>query len=158
MKKLNCAILQAGILLVVLSILLLCVFWLPATAEYFAKDAPEYAYLKWPLLMGIYVTVIPFLLGSFEGLRLLSLIQREEAFDAKTVLSLRRIKGYAFTVAGLYIVGGFILMNLVDMNPGISLMGILIILASFMISLFAGVLEELIASALRIKTENELTV
>lgn len=158
MKKLNCVILQAGILLVVLSILLLCVFWLPATAEYFAKDAPEYAYLKWPLLMGIYVTVIPFLLGSFEGLRLLSFIQREEAFEVRTVLALRRIKRYAFSVAGLYIVGGFILMSLVDMNPGIGLMGVLIILASFMISLFAGVLEELIASALRIKTENELTV
>lgn len=158
MKKLNCAMLQAGILIVVFAILMLCIFWLPATAEYFAKDAPEYAYLKGPLLMGIYVTVIPFLLGSFEGLRLLSFIQREKAFDAETVLALRRIKGYALVVAGLYIVGGFILLNLVNMNPGIALMGILIILASFMISLFAGILEELIAGALRIKTENDLTV
>lgn len=158
MKKLNCSILQAGILLVVLAILLLCIFWLPATAEYFAKDAPEYAYLKWPLLLGIFVTVIPFLMGSFEGLRLLSFIQREKAFDEETVLALRRIKGYALAVAGLYVTGGFILINLVDMNPGIGLMGILIILASVMISLFAGILQELIMNALRLKLENDLTV
>lgn len=158
MKKLNCSILQAGILLVVFAILLLCIFWLPATAEYFAKDAPEYAYLKWPLLMGIYVTVIPFLMGSLEGLRLLSFIQREKAFDEETVLALRRIKGYALAVAGLYVMGGFILFNLVDLNPGIGLMGILIILASFMISLFAGILQELILNALRFKMENDLTV
>lgn len=150
--------LQAGILLVVFAILLLCVFWLPATAEFFANDAPEYAYLKWPLLVGIYVTVIPFLMGSFEGLRLLLFIQREKAFDAETVLALKKIKNYALIIAALYIAGGFILVNLVDMNPGIALMGILIILASFMISLFAGILEELIAGALRIKIENDLTV
>lgn len=158
MKKLNSSILQAGILLVVLAILLLCIFWLPATAEYFAKDAPEYAYLKWPLLLGIYMTVIPFLLGAYEGLRLLSFIQREKAFDEETILALRRIKVYALAVAGLYVVGGFILINLVDMNPGIGLMGILIILASFMISLFAGVLQELIMNAFRLKRENELTI
>lgn len=150
--------LQAGILLVVFAILLLCAFWLPETAEYFAYDAPEYAYLKWPLLIGIYVTVIPFLMGAFEGLRLLSFIQNEKAFDAQTVLALKKIKSFAFIVAMLYVAGGIILVNLVDMNPGIALMGILIILASFMISLFAGILEELISGALRIKIENDLTV
>ena len=58
----------------------------------------------------------------------------------------------------MYFIGFVVLLQLVDLSPGIGLLGILIMLASMMIGLIAGILEELLRKALEIKEENDLTV
>lgn len=158
MKRMTISLFQIGVLFITLCIVLLAAFWLPQTAAEFAKDAPEYAYLQYPLLGAIYVTLIPFLLAIVEGLRLSRRVALNDAFSDASVLHLKRIKLSAFLISILYLVGGFILNTLVDMAPGIALLGILIMLASLMIGLISGILEELLRKALEIKEENDLTV
>lgn len=158
MKRMTISLFQIGVLFITLCIVLLAAFWLPQTAAAFAKDAPEYAYLQYPLLGAIYVTLIPFLLAIVEGLRLSRRVALNDAFSDASVLHLKRIKLSAFLISILYLVGGLILNTLVDMAPGIALLGILIMLASLMIGLISGILEELLRKALEIKEENDLTV
>ena len=158
MKRMSISLFQIGVLFITLCILLLAVFWLPGTAALFAEDAPEYAYLQYPLLIAIYVTMIPFLCAITEGLRLSRRVAKNEAFSGESVLHLKRIKMCAFVISLLYLIGGLVLSQLVDLAPGIALLGIIIMLASLMIGLISGILEELLRRALEIKEENDLTV
>jgi len=158
MKRMTVSLFQIGVLFITLCILLLAVFWLPGTAALFAEDAPEYAYLQYPLLIAIYVTLIPFTYAIIEGLRLSRRVAKNEAFSRESVLLLKRIKICAFIISFLYFLGGIILYQLVDLAPGIALLGIIIMLASLMIGLISGILEELLRRALEIKEENDLTV
>ena len=158
MKRMSIPLFQIGVLFITLCILLLCVFWLPGNAAFFAKDAPEYAYLRYPLLFGIYLTVLPFLFAIVEGLRLSRRVATNDAFSARSVTHLKNIKRSALLITAMYFIGFMVLMQLVDLSPGIGLLGILIMLASMMIGLIAGILEELLRKALEIKEENDLTV
>lgn len=44
------------------------------------------------------------------------------------------------------------------LHPGIAIIGFIIIFASVVIAVFAGVLQKLLRNALDIKSENDLTV
>lgn len=158
MKRMSISLFQIGVLFITLCILLLSIFWLPDTAAYFAEEAPEWAYLKWPLLAGIYVTLMPFLFAIIEGLRLSRRVALNDAFSGKSVQHLKHIKYSAFVISALYLVGTLILSRMVDISPGIGLLAIIIMLASLMLGLISGILEELLRKALEIKEENDLTV
>ncbi len=158
MKRMSISIFQIGVLFIALCVLLLAVFWLPPTAALFAKEAPEYAYLQYPLLGGIYLTLIPFAYAIIEGLKLSRRVALNDPFSITSVHYLKRIKMCALIISALYLAGGLLLNMLVDMAPGIALLGIIIMLSSLMIGLIAGILEELLRKALEIKEENDLTV
>lgn len=158
MKRMSISLFQIGVLFITLCIILLGIFWLPDTAAYFAEIAPEWAYLKWPLLLGIYVTLIPFFIAIIEGLRLSRRVALNDAFSSKSVLHLKHIKCSAFVISGLYLAGTIVLSRMVDISPGIGLLAIIIMLASLMLGLISGILEELLRKALEIKEENDLTV
>lgn len=158
MKRISISLFQIGVLFITLCILLLCIFWLPDTAAFFAEDAPDYAYLRFPLLIGIYLTVLPFLIAIVEGLRLSRRVALNDAFSTQSVNHLKTIKFSSFIISLMYFVGFIVLTQLVEMSPGIGLLGIIIMLASLMIGLIAGILEELLRKALEIKEENDLTV
>lgn len=158
MKKFSIVLFQLGILFVALCILLLAFFWLPQTAEAFAIDAPEYAYLQYPLLFGIWITLMPFILAIVEALRISRKVALDQVFTGASADHLKRIKLCAYGIMTLYVVGFVILLQLVEMNPGIALLGILISLTSMMIGLITGILEALLRKALVIKEENDLTV
>lgn len=158
MKRMSISLFQIGVLFITLCILLLSVFWLPDTAAYFAEEAPEWAYLKYPLLAGIYVTLIPFLFAIIEGLRLSRRVALNDAFSGKSVQHLKHIKYSAFMISFLYLVGTVVLSRMIDISPGIGLLAVIIMLASLMLGLISGILEELLRKALEIKEENDLTV
>ncbi len=158
MKKINIVLFQLGILFIALIVLLIAVFILPGVSKDFALDAPEWAYLQYPLLISIYITIIPFLIAIYEGFKLSRLIQINDVFTMNGVRSLQIIKSCALSVAFLYLIGTIILSKLVDLSPGIGILGISILLSSFMVGLIGGILEELLRKALEIKEENDLTV
>lgn len=139
-------------------VLMLCVFWLPNMAQKAALIDPSYAYLKYPVLIGIYLTVLPFFFALFHSLKLLSYINHKNAFSELAVTSLKGVKYCAILICLLYLVGMVFLITQEALHPGIALIGFAILFASFSISLFAAVLQELFTRALEIKSENDLTV
>lgn len=60
MKKATKLGLKVTICTIGLTILALCLFLLPDLARSAAEMNPEFSYLRFPVLLGLYITAIPF--------------------------------------------------------------------------------------------------
>ncbi|KNZ41602.1 DUF2975 domain-containing protein [Acetobacterium bakii] len=158
MKGAKINFLKVAIVIIGVTILLLCVFGLPWLAEYSTEINPEYGYLKYPILIWIYITTIPFFVALFEGFKLLKYIESENAFSELGVESLNHIKQCGIGIIILYGIGLVILGFQNVLHPTMLIIAATIIFAALSISLFAAVLQELLKTALEIKSENDLTV
>ncbi|MCF6138440.1 DUF2975 domain-containing protein [Pseudalkalibacillus berkeleyi] len=152
--------LRVVVFLIGIGVLLLCIFALP----WFAKQASEVesviASYIYPVLMGMYVAAIPFFIALYQALRLLKLIDKDHAFSESSVRALRNIKFCAVSISVVYLIvmPFFYLVGEIDDAPGVIMIGLIIIFASMVIAVFAGVLQKLLKSAIDIKSENDLTV
>lgn len=158
MTKASTNFLKMSVLLIGLTVLFICIFLLPWLSNYTVNMYPEFAHLQYPILIGVYLTVIPFFIALYEAVRLLRLIERGEAFSELAVFSLGRIKSSAIAIFILYIVGMIYLMTQSALHPSIAIVGLVIVFATVVIYVFTTVLRELLKSALDIKNENDLTI
>lgn len=148
------------VVLMGLPVLALCIFLLPGIAEYFAELNPKLDFLQYPFLIGLYVTAIVFFAALYQTLKLLSYIDKNQAFSELSVKALKNIKYCAITISALYVVFMplLYLMAEVDDAPGIILIGMVIIFGCMVVAVFAAVLQKLLKHAIDIKSENDLTV
>ncbi|MGM0838042.1 MAG: DUF2975 domain-containing protein [Bacillota bacterium] len=148
------------VVLMGLPVLALCIFVLPEIAEFFAELNPKLDFLQYPFLIGLYVTAIVFFAALYQTLKLLSYIDKNEAFSELSVRALKIIKYCAITISAFYVVFMPIiyLMAEVDDAPGMILIGMVIIFGCMVIAVFAAVLQKLLKNAIDIKSENDLTV
>ncbi|MBS4218554.1 DUF2975 domain-containing protein [Bacillus sp. FJAT-49711] len=158
MDRITTTFLKLVILLIGASILVLCILWLPWEAKRVAEMNPEYAYLKYPVLIGLYFTAVPFFLALYESLKLLLYVEKNIAFSDLAVTSLKHIKYSANTITIVYLFGFFLLISQKALHPGIALIGFVIIFTSLIISFFSAVLQALFKNALDMKSENDLTI
>ncbi|WP_249871784.1 DUF2975 domain-containing protein [Oceanobacillus saliphilus] len=158
MKRSSTIFLKIAVFLIGVIVLSLCIFFLPWLANDTAEMFPEFAFLQYPVLLGLYLTTIPFFVALYQAIRLLKLIDNEDAFSESSVNSLNLIKYCAITINILYVIGSILLMSQSALHPGIAIIGFIIFFASVVIAVFAGVLQKLLRNALDIKSENDLTV
>ncbi|GAA0501980.1 DUF2975 domain-containing protein [Salinibacillus aidingensis] len=158
MKQGATLFLKVAIFFIGVTVLVLCVFALPRLASYTAEMYPEFAYLQYPVLIGLYGTVIPFFMGLYQTLQLLKFIDQNYAFSDRSAAALMYIKYCAVTISILYAAGTLFLITQSALHPGIAIIGLIIIFTSVVIAIFAGVLQKLLKNALDLKTENDLTV
>jgi hypothetical protein len=157
MKRGTISFLKVAIFIIGMIILVLCA-WLPGLASDAARMNPEYAYLQYPVLVGVYISVIPFFLALFQAFKLLGYIENGSAFSQLAVISLQSIKYCAIAISIIYAAGSIMLISQNALHPGIAIIGLVIIFTSLVISVFSGLLQALLSRALEIKTENDLTV
>lgn len=121
---------------------------------------PEYAYILYPIVTGMFLTTIPFYFALYQALKLLGYIDKNEAFSQFSVEALKKIKFCAITISGVYIVIMPFIFLLADKDdaPGAIIMGAVPIFSSIVIAVFAAVLQRLLQVAIDIKSENDLTV
>ncbi|MGD6777995.1 MULTISPECIES: DUF2975 domain-containing protein [Bacillaceae] len=121
---------------------------------------PEYAYILYPIVTGMFLTTIPFYFALYQALKLLGYIDKNEAFSQFSVDALKKIKLCAITISGVYVVLMPFIFLLADKDdaPGAIIMGAVPIFASIVIAVFAAVLQRLLQVAIDIKSENDLTV
>lgn len=107
-----------------------------------------------------FFTTIPFYLALYQALKLLRLIDQNQTFSEEAVFTLKRIKQCALTITGIYILTmPFIyLFAEKDDAPGVIIIGMVPLFVSFVVAVFASLLQKLFKNALEIKTENDLTV
>ncbi|MCA1053706.1 DUF2975 domain-containing protein [Rossellomorea aquimaris] len=158
MKKTALFFLKSAIFMIGLFVVGISIFGLPKLATYSAVVNPEFAFLKWPILLGLYSTEIPFFLGLYKAYKLVVSIDTRKAFTIESVNNLRMIKCCAWIISVVYIIGALYLFLQGALHPGIALIGMVIVFASVTISVFAAVLHKLLSHALELKIENELTV
>lgn len=158
MNKWSIVILKVFLIIIGITILLLNINWLPARAELSAEFFPEVSYLKHPILIGIYLTCIPFYLAIYQSFKLLILIERDNVFTEDACKSLKVISFSSIAVSVLYVIGLTILCVENALPPGLFLLGIAIIFACIVIAIFTWVLRALLNRVVEIKNENDFTI
>jgi hypothetical protein len=154
MKQGTTFFLRAVIVLIGVVVLGLCVIALPMGIM-----SDHTGYYR-PILIGMYFPAIPFFIALYESLNLLSYIDKNTAFSELSVNALRHIKYCGLAISALYTLGMPYIFYAADRDdaPGVVAIALIIIFASFVIAVFAGLLQKLLRSAIDIKSENDLTV
>jgi hypothetical protein len=123
-------------------ILVLCTFWLPEMASSAAIQNPQYAYLRYPIQMGIYLTTIPFYLALYQSLNLLNWFRSSDPVSGRVSSSLHQIEVSGFGIAVMYLAGLLFLGWQNALHPGIALMGVALLIASLTVACFAALLRQ----------------
>ena len=158
MKRGTTFFLKAALILIGLPVLALSIvgfIWLmrnPAN--------PDYDQLLYPIITGMYLSAIPFFIAVYQALNLLNHIDKNQAFSDLSVKALKNIKFCALIICGLYVVMLPFVFGVAQMDdaPGLVLVGMVPVFASFVITVFAAVLQRLLQEAIDIKKENDLIV
>ncbi|MEH7247526.1 DUF2975 domain-containing protein [Neobacillus niacini] len=158
MKKGTTLFLKLAVILMGIPVLALAIFgltWLPKNPA-----NPEYAHILYPIVIGMYVSVIPFFAALYQAFKLLGHIDKNQAFSDLSVKALKNIKFCAITISVIYaIILPFVFMVAeLDDAPGLVIVGMVPIFASMVIAVFAAVLQRLLQEAIDIKSENDLIV
>lgn len=160
MKRSSTIILKIAIFLIGLPVLAGCIYGLSRfdpNSPYW--NLPELENLQYPLLIGMYIGMIPFFIALYQSLKLLGYVDRNEAFSTLSVKALKTIKYCAIAIVIVYILEMpfLYLLTLADDAPGI-VIGLFVTFVSLIVAVFAAVLQKLLEEAIRIKSENDLTV
>ncbi|KAA1191521.1 DUF2975 domain-containing protein [Paenibacillus sp. B2(2019)] len=150
--------LKIVVILIGLPVLALCIFWLPTIPN---KAAGDYrVYLVYPVLIGVYVTVIAYFVALYQALRLLSYIDKNKAFSELSIKALKNIIYCAIIISILYAAGMPLIYEMAQEAdaPGLIVLGLVMTCAPIVIAVFAAVLQKLLKNAIEIKSENDLTV
>ncbi|MFS0861077.1 DUF2975 domain-containing protein [Fredinandcohnia sp. 179-A 10B2 NHS] len=160
MKRGTTTFLKIAVILIGIPILALCIFGLPLIAKDAAESSLRMAYVLYGILGIMYVSAIPFYLALFQAFKLLGYIDQNKAFSDLSVTALKKIRNCATTISILYVIGLplFYIVGEVDDAPGVILIGMVFTFAPMVIAVFAAVLQRLLQEAIRIKSENDLTV
>lgn len=149
--------LKIAVFLIGIPVLALCVWVVPHVALNTVEHSPILTIVA---LIGVYATAIAYFVALFTTIKLLSYIDQNIAFSELSVKALIQIKYCAILISSVYVVGMPLIYYAaeVDDAPGLILIGMVIIFASFVVAVFAAVLQKLLKNAIDIKSENDLTV
>jgi len=137
-----------------------CIFAIPAISNGVGVEWSHLAYLKYPILIGGYLTAIPFFFALYQAFKLLSYIDKNSAFSIVSVKALKYIKYCGIAMTILYAAGMPMLFQIAEADdaPGLIILGMLLVAAPMVVAVFAAVLQKLVQNAIDIKSENDLTV
>ncbi|WP_027963725.1 DUF2975 domain-containing protein [Halalkalibacillus halophilus] len=143
-----------------LGVLALCAIVLPMLMIDLLDSRSFVQVVMYSIIVGMYLAAIPFYIALFKVMKLLRYIDRGDAFTNRTVQSLKGIKWCGLWITFIYI----LMMPFIfifgerDDAPGVIAIGMAVIFGSFVIAVFASLLQKLLISAIDIKAENELTI
>ncbi len=154
MKQGSTLFLKFAILILGAAVLAACIFILPEWIT--MEKAKDYK----PIVLGMYLPVIPYMIALFQSLKLLGNIEANKVFSQSSVKSFNVIKYCGFFISILYTAGMPYIYYVAKKgdSPGVILIGLMIIFASFVIGAAAALFKKLLQNAIEIKTENELIV
>ena len=160
MKQGSTLFLKTVVILIGIPVLAMCIFLVPKIGNFAAELYPDIAFIKYLVFINLYATAIPFYYALYQAFKLLIYIDKNRAFSELSVSALKNIKYCAMTISVLYVLGMplFYLIAERDDAPGFIIIGMIMILASMVIAVFAAVLQRLLQDAIDIKSENDLTV
>ncbi|MDU5110377.1 MAG: DUF2975 domain-containing protein [Clostridium sp.] len=160
MKKRSTLFLKIALFFIGSPIVALCIVGLPWITKETMGQYPWIDYLKYPILIGLYGTAIAFFAILYQAFKLLTYIDKGDAFSKLSVKALKNIKYSAVSISTIYVLLSPLLYIIAEMDdaPGIILIVLVFIFASAVISVFAALLQKLLQEAIDIKSENDLTI
>lgn len=159
LKRSSTMFLKVIIFLAGISVLALCILLVPEMANFAANLYPNIAPMKYLVFIVMYGAAVPFYVALYQAFNLLQYIDENTAFSELSVKALKNIKRCAITISSLYVLSLPLFYFIAKkMDPPIGLVGLIIVFASLVISVFAAILQRLLQEAIHIKSENDLTV
>jgi hypothetical protein len=160
MKTNSTLFLRIVILALALPILALCIFVYPVFTLRGSEILPEFAYLRVPYLIALYIASLLYFYALYQGFRLLNYIDSNKAFSNVSVYALRNIKYSALMISLILFTFMPIVFHVAQLDdaPGLIIVGAAFMCIPLVVSVFAALLEKLLNEAIQIKVENELTV
>jgi hypothetical protein len=157
-KRGSTTFLKVIIFLAGIAVLALCI-WLPEIAIRDARAHPDTAYFLIPFLVCAYGFCITFSVVLYQAFKLLTYIERNNAFSELSLKSLKVIKKCTFAVI-FFIVLGIVSLKVLSKVTGddpagpisLSLMGIL---ATSIIAAIVDVLQKPLKNILELKPEKD---
>ncbi len=158
MKRGTTLFLKLAVFIMGLPVLALGIFGLIWLANNTAN--PQYAHILYPIIIGMYLSMIPYFIALYQSFKLLNYIDKGQSFSLISVKALQNIKFCALVISGLYVlILPFVyFVAELDDAPGLIIIGMVPIFAAMVIAVFAAVLQRLLQEAITIKSENDLTV
>ncbi len=159
MKK-ETLFLKAAVVLIAMPVLAAAILVFPALVRDAAAGSDLRALVMYGILTIMALTLIPFFFALVQAMKLLRIIDGEEAFSRASVAAIRWIRRSASLISILYLAALplFYLVGEGDDAPGVILIGAGLIFAPAVIAVFAAVLEKLLCRALDLKQEQDLTI
>ncbi len=113
-----------------------------------------------PFWILMYLTIIPFFMALYQGIKLLGFIDKNIAFSQSSADALGKIKFCAIAMTILYAACMPFVFRFADMDdaPGVILVWTAFCAAPLVIAVFAALLQMLLQNVIDIKSENDLTV
>lgn len=157
-KRGSTTFLKVIIFLIGSAVLALCIFWLPVIAIREPKAHPG-VYSLYPLLGYAYGCCIAFSIALYQAFKLLTYIERNNAFSELSLKSLKIIKKCGLTII-FFIVLGIVTLKVIAKVTGddpagpisLSLIGIL---ATSIITAIVDALQKPLKNILELKPEND---
>lgn len=160
MKQGSTLFLRAVVIAMGILVFTLCIFVLPGIHNGWAKEYPDAMYMKYPFMLGIVATAIPFFVVLYQTLKLLGFIDKNTAFSNLSVHALKIIMHCAVLIGIVYAAMMPIFYYVAEKEdaPGLIVIGMVFTCAPIVVAVFAAVLQRVLQSAIAIKKENDLTV
>lgn len=160
MKKGSTFFLKGAVIFFGILVLALCVFAVPEMWKGGSGEFPKADMAVRLIMVGIYLTTVPFFVALWQTLKLLRYIDQGKAFSTTSVQALKNIKYCASAIAILYFGGLPLLFPIADSEdaPGMVVIGLVIACAPLVIATFAAVMQRILQDAIALKSENDLTV
>ncbi|MGM1049784.1 MAG: DUF2975 domain-containing protein [Bacillota bacterium] len=160
MKRGSTLFLKIAVIIIRIPVLALCIFFVPAIANFASELYPDIGYIKYLVIIDLYAAAIPFYFALYQAFILLNYIDKNKAFSELSVRALKNIKYCAITISIVYVVGVPLLYLIAEKDdaPGMIVIGLVITFASMVIAVFAAVLQKLLKEAIDIKSENDLII
>ncbi len=153
-------ILRAAVACMSLAVLAFCLLAIPAMWAAVSDEYPSIVVAIRSLLIVMLLASVPFFIAVKQAFNLLSYIDANTAFSLRSVLALKRIALSGIAISTLYIAALPLFYIWADQDdaPGLVVIGMVMVAAPLVVSVFAAVLQRLLRQAISIKFENDLTV
>jgi hypothetical protein len=113
-----------------------------------------------PILIGVSISMLPFLLIFYQSYLLLNFIDRNQSLTSHSVSALKTIKRTSLLISLMYLVGSPYVFMVAEKDdaPGVVALNLLLIIGPFTVGVFASILQKLLINAIEYKSETELTI
>ncbi|WP_186430422.1 DUF2975 domain-containing protein [Clostridium sp. BSD9I1] len=156
-KQGSTTFLKVIIFMIGIAVFALCIYWLPVIAINDAKSHPG-DYSLYPLLVYAYGCFIALSVALYQVFKLLTYIERNNAFSVLSLKSLKVIKKCGLTIIFFFVLGIVTLKVIAnatgDDSAGPIALSLIGILATSIITVIVDVLQKLLKNLLNTKPEN----
>ncbi len=157
-RRISCMLLTAGVIALLGGAALFLVY-APVAANECCLAYPDLSFLFWPGLIYLWIIGLLYCMAMFEYFRITLRIRQDRSFCRPNAVGLNHIALFMNTAGLLWALLPFLLALVYGISMGPSaLVFLLAAMASFAMGLLAWALGKLLARAVKLKEENDLTV